>query len=82
MQCNSRLDPIHVRKYTDQINCSIIAYFVWCFFENFEPHIKDIHFSEFDEIAIEKDIKKGEYISKNSASNKTFTGISIKSQKM
>ena len=55
---------------------------MWCFFEDFEPHIKDIHFSEFDEIAIEKDIKKGGYISKNSASNKTFTGISIKSQKM
>ena len=77
------LDPIHIRKYTDQIKSSFIAYFVRCLFEDFEPYIKYIHFSEFGEMAIERDFKKGEYVNSNSASNKkTFTGISIKSQKM
>ena len=83
MQCNIRPDPIHIKKYTDQIKSSVITYVVRCLFENFEQYFKYIHFSEFDEMAIERDTKKGEDINNNSDSNrKKFTGVSIKSQKM
>ena len=53
-----------------------------CLFEDFKPHIKYIHFSEFDKMPVERDIKKGEDNSNSASNKKKFTGISIKSQKM